>query len=782
MPDLPISQLPQLTGPVATDDALPLVDASASETKKVTAKDLVQKGIQLIDAGSIPSDKFNVNVPDGSITGNQLADGSVTAAKLADQSCVLYKDPSEINTATGDFVGQLFIENSTEIASVWTGSDWEALAGVLVASGSAIDPLQLDATITGHQLSVTGFHKPTNAPNQFLAGPTDAAGAVNYRAIVSTDLPIASDVDLGGVKPGTGLTVDGNGILSVDNTVAPSTANHIVTYDANGLVTGGRAITGPDLPASTDSAPGVVRPGTGLAMGSNAELNHSNAVSAGNATKISFDAQGHVTAALPLGAADIPDLSFDQITSGQLDGASIADRSVTEIKLSDYSTCYVQEGQPSGDPKLGQFWFTPSTSQLRVYGRGSGGDLWLSVGFGALQAQNLRWGGTINADTSQIIVVTDIGQAEGLKAGDPIPAPTDELSGMYFVTQEGGSNISLDYVQSETFTEGDWLLCINQAQGYTHLDVAAGGGGGGGGGASYLDDLLDVTIGTIALADGQSLVYNGGTGQWNNKALTAADVGALAAGDDISELNNDAGYLTSADVGDGTITIKTDGGGTVGTFTVNQSGDTEISLPPAAAVGDGKITIKAADGTEVGDFTVNQAGDTEITLPAQADPTNVVKLDDGGTEQLITGGGGLTLDTTEKLKASNIAVNYDGACGREGIKVNGDISLNGANYGLRLYGSDNLNGADGFVTLSKSVSGDFSIIEAGGWGKRYYFGATQDFINISNDNNSGDPTPISGATAVVHVYNGLNTQFGTSGAPLGNVMPKDDWSSIPALP
>lgn len=628
MPDTPISQLPLLSSTgLAADDALPLADTSASETKKVTAKDLIQSGIQLIDANSIPSSKFSYTVQPESVDTTELADGSVTAAKLADQSSALYAATAP---ATGDFVGQLFVSNPDGIPLFWSGSTWETVRGVISADTATIAPLQLDASLgqdpggsgVANQLKITGYLDSTTGANQFLAGPTNTAGAVNYRVISPSDLPIATDVDLGGVRSGSGLTVDSNGILSVDNTVTPSTTNHIVTYDANGLVTGGRAIIGSDLPPSTASTPGVVIPGTGLVMGSNAELDHNNSVSAGNATKVSFDAQGHITAALPLVASDIPDLSFTQITSGQLDGAtSIDDRSITEIKLSDYSTCFVQEGQPSGDYKLGQFWFTPSTSQLRVYARGSGGDLWLSVGFGALQAQNLRWGGVINANTSQIVTVTAIGEAEGLSAGDAIPAATDALSGMYFVTQVAGSNINLDYVQSQSFTEGDWLLCINQAQGYTHLDIAAGSGGGGGSGSiQYLTDLLDVNIGTITLADGQSLVYDATSGQWRNTALTAADVGALAAGDNVSDLTNDAGYITTADVGDGTITIKTDGGGTVGSFTTNQAGSQDITLPPEVVPGDGTITIKTDGGTTVGSFTTNQSASADITLPAAVVP------------------------------------------------------------------------------------------------------------------------------------------------------------------
>ena len=57
MPDLEISNLPALAGPALQGvDPIPLTDLSASETKKITAKDLIQYGIQFIDDGSIPGD------------------------------------------------------------------------------------------------------------------------------------------------------------------------------------------------------------------------------------------------------------------------------------------------------------------------------------------------------------------------------------------------------------------------------------------------------------------------------------------------------------------------------------------------------------------------------------------------------------------------------------------------------------------------------------------------------------------------------------------------------
>ena len=52
MADLRISQLSPLAGAVlAGDDEIAIVDGSASETKKITAKAFVQNGIGLIDDG-----------------------------------------------------------------------------------------------------------------------------------------------------------------------------------------------------------------------------------------------------------------------------------------------------------------------------------------------------------------------------------------------------------------------------------------------------------------------------------------------------------------------------------------------------------------------------------------------------------------------------------------------------------------------------------------------------------------------------------------------------------
>ena len=235
-------------------------------------------------------------------------------------------------------------------------------------------------------------------------------------------------------------------------------------------------------------------------------------------------------AAAGLEASDIPGLDADQIISGQFDTDRIVDHSLTAAKLHDYSTCLMQEDHPGYSPDfyLGLFWYQPSTAQLRVYSRGSGPqNIWLPVGFGLLQQQNLRFAFTFDATTSTVVSITQYGAPLGLQPGDPIPVATDILAGAYGVCVTPGNNITLHDVNGVNFTDGDWMLCAGESAGWVYVDV--GQGGGGGGGAQVLDDLLDVTIGgnnpvdinitpdaRVPLADGHILRYYAAINQWVN--------------------------------------------------------------------------------------------------------------------------------------------------------------------------------------------------------------------------------------------------------------------------
>jgi hypothetical protein len=496
MADLKISQLTALDGTlVAANDELPIVDSSASETKKVTPEGLVSAGIRLLPAGSIDFSKIN----GASVT---IPDGSVTAAKLA--------------------------TNAVITASVVDGAITDAKIGGPISAGKF-----------GAQ-----------AAGVVLAGPaTGTSSAPTFRAIVPTDLPKGTAVAIGAVSvpAAGGLAVDANGGISL-NAVVTAGSSPVVTYDAFGRITAGRALAASDLPLATASAVGAVKPGTGLSVdgtgslsvgltaamlpiatgavvgavkpaadltvAADGSLSIRNSVAAGTSTKVTYDAKGLITAGGALTAADIPNLDASKIVSGTLNGTHIANRSITQSKLADYAISYIQETQPSSvtaDHPIGELWFQESTAKLSMWN----GNSWMPVGQGALSGQNLRFCGTFDATTGQVKALTTFGTSDGFSIGVAIPAADNKHTGAYFVCDTAGSGTGV--ATGVTFDAGDWILCISQSRGWERIDTLSSGGGGGGGGASSLAGLTDTNITTPATGD---VLYYTGT-QWVNRQANA---------------------------------------------------------------------------------------------------------------------------------------------------------------------------------------------------------------------------------------------------------------------
>jgi hypothetical protein len=519
MADLRISDLPELgSSELQAADVLPIADLSASETKKITASNLILDGITLLANGSIPGAKVNFTTAAGSIGTTELADSSVTAAKLADSSSAVVVTALP---ATGDFIGQIAIDNSTaEIKTyIWDGTVWSLTSGILNVTGSNSGLVNTEVVIANHSAAVSASIDDTTAAAQFLAGPTGSAGAVNARTIVSNDLPLASSARGAVAVNGNGLVLNGQ-VLSIDNTVVANTGTkQLVNYDSKGLVTSGSVITPADLPVATASAVGVVRPDTtSLSVDSLGEITHVNTVGAGSGIKLNFDQNGHVTGSLPLQESDIPSLSTSKIISGTFGASYITDRTISNEKLSDYSIAYVQEVIPSiaaTESHIGMLWLQESTSALHMWN----GNSWLPVSFGRLAQQNLRYSGTIDASTGFINGVTPLGISAGYSIGDNLGSATDAKAGIYFIvnTPGGGPGSNIPESPGVSFENGDLILCNGLAAGWTRIRASAAGISG----ITVLNDLLDVTITTPA-AD-SLLQLNGSSSQW--EAVTTIDAG-----------------------------------------------------------------------------------------------------------------------------------------------------------------------------------------------------------------------------------------------------------------
>ena len=130
MADLRISELTALAGAnLASGDLLPIVDVSASETKKITVTDLVGNATTLIADATIPSAK--VLFGSGSIVAASLATDAVTTAKIQNDAVTAAKlaDESTVDLVTtlpgsGAFVGQIALDTDDSNAYIWNGSSW----------------------------------------------------------------------------------------------------------------------------------------------------------------------------------------------------------------------------------------------------------------------------------------------------------------------------------------------------------------------------------------------------------------------------------------------------------------------------------------------------------------------------------------------------------------------------------------------------------------------------------------------------------------------------------
>jgi len=416
-----IDQLVAETAPAAAD-VLPVYSIAGSDTKKITVKNLVQQGAALVDDASIPSAKVNFS----GISGTSLTNATVTAAKF---------DTSTIPATGGITVSssnlQLVAPTSPIVRNASTGSLEHALSGVTAGTYT-----KLTVDTKGHVTVGT--------------------------AIASGDLPIAVSGTVGAMSPGTGLSVTGGGVLNHTNSITAGTTSGI-TFDAQGHITATTALTGANLPVATSGVIGGVRPGTGLTVDGSGILNVSaatNAVlggviagsdfgistgtislatqgglTAGTYTKATFNSKGIATGGSALVAADIPNLAASQITSGSLDIARIAANTITGAKVANYAVTKIGDTQPTAD-YIGQYFFNPLSKDLFLWD----GNVYQPIG---ISVGEIVFAGTFNASTGSgtglITSVTAEGTSIGLTVGAALPSASVGNSRYYVVVATGGT-------------------------------------------------------------------------------------------------------------------------------------------------------------------------------------------------------------------------------------------------------------------------------------------------------------------------------------------------------
>ena len=763
MADLRISELTALAGAnLASGDLLPIVDVSASETKKITVTDLVGNATTLIADATIPSAKIlfgsgsivAASLATDAVTTAKIQNDAVTAAKLADESTV---DLVTTLPGSGAFVGQIALDTDDSNAYIWNGSSWvsfKAAGSVGSVVGSTAGTINIVVSTSGNDVTVSATLDNTSAAGQFLAGPSASAGAVSYRTIAGGDLPAPTTSARGGVAiNGEGLRMDG-AVLEIDNDVTANVTYGLVTYNAKGLVTNGRTVISSDLPAATSSAKGAVIPGTGLSVDGSGNLNHTNSATAGTYTKVTIDSQGHVSTGATLADTDLPNHSAALLTSGTLDVARLSANSVPGSKLANYAVSKIGETQPTAD-HIGQFFFNPLSRDLFLWDGNVFQPIGISVG-------EIVFAGTFDASagggTGLVASVTAEGTAVGLVVGNPLPAATTANNRYYLVVSEAGTitsgnapNVALsppdivlsngsawteiDVSQTVTaqvasnvsFTPAGNISATNVQTAIEEVDSEKLGAGGG----TITGELLIGTTGSLAF-EGSSAndyeTYLAVVDPTADRTITFPDVTGTVI------TTGDTGTVTSTMLADGTIVnadisasaeiavskladgtarqlLQTDAAGTGVEWTDNVDIPGTLDVTGATTL-DGALTV-AGTATFNGSIVLEgtTADDYELTLACEPTADRTVTLPDGTT---TLAGLSLAQSFTAQQRGAISALT-------DGATITPDFSL-ANNFSVTLGGNRTLAnptnltaGASGAIFISQDGTGSRTLAFGSYW-------------------------------------------------------------------
>jgi hypothetical protein len=337
------------------------------------------------------------------VTTGKILANAVTAEKLDDDSAAVVAAASP--SGSGAFIGQQWFNTNNGQEFTWTGSAWVQQAGIGTINIVDSTPIAIAVAYPDAYSATLTATLDTQVAATVFAGPaTGADAAPTFRAIV----------------PG-------------------------------------------DIPDATASTKGIIQPGTGLAVDAGT-LNHANTVTGATVSSITFDNQGHITAAVPLVAADIPVLDASKITTGTFPTALIADESITGLKIADSANVQFGETLPVAE-HIGQFFYNPLEGSVFLWD----GNVWQPVG---VTTGAIILAGTYDATLNQIVSTTLEGAAIGLTAGSPLPSSTDANANYYVVVSVGGTGTAP--APTNILAPPDLILSTGTV--WVELDVSGGAG------------------------------------------------------------------------------------------------------------------------------------------------------------------------------------------------------------------------------------------------------------------------------------------------------------------
>jgi hypothetical protein len=375
--DARITQLPALPeASVASLDVLPIADISASQTKKVTVKDLTEAGIALADAGSIDLSKLD----QASVTKlgtAALDDDAVTAAKLADDSGIAVDTTAPV---TDNFEGRGYFNSSTSNLQVYSAGSYAQVvvpeAGIgtgavttakiadnaittakIDAAGLATSALADDAVTTA-KIADDAITADQLATNSVTADAIDA-GAVGTSELASSAVTYAKIQDVSATDKVLGRSTAGSGVVEE----IPCTS-------------AGRAVIGAADAAAQRTALGLgtLATATGTWTNGSTFSGTSSGTNTGDQTiQLTGDVTGIGTGTF---AATISNAAVTEakIASDAVSSTKLAADAVTAAKLANNSTTITAGGAPTGSGDFTGQYYINTDNDVLYYWTGAAWD------------------------------------------------------------------------------------------------------------------------------------------------------------------------------------------------------------------------------------------------------------------------------------------------------------------------------------------------------------------------------------------------------------------------
>ena len=316
MADLQITQLPELgSAQLQATDPIALADISATETKKITAKNFVQGAFGLVDSASIPATALTYPLTAGQIVTATLADNAVTNVKITDATITGAKLANDTITATQIAANAI---GSSELAD--SSVDTTAIIDLNVTTDKLADTAVTTAKIADNAIT---FAK-TNFSDGDISGSKITGDSITASQIANNAITASELAD---------NAVD-TAAIADDAVTSAKISNDTITADniaANAVGSSELADNAVDSPAIATNAVTTVKI---------TDLNITTdklAASAVTAAKIANDT---ITATEIAANA----ITASELADNAVDTASILNLAVTDAKISAVSGTKITDG------------------------------------------------------------------------------------------------------------------------------------------------------------------------------------------------------------------------------------------------------------------------------------------------------------------------------------------------------------------------------------------------------------------------------------------------------